>query len=314
MRIVTDIQQIPEIAGGVVSIGNFDGVHRGHQAMLATLVRMARELQVPAVAMTFDPPPVALIAPGAVPPRLNTVQRKAELMQQLGIDALLVYPTTREFLSLTAAEFFTQIVLRQLAARGLVEGENFCFGKNRAGTSRELQTYCEQQGLRLEILSAVTWQGETISSTRIRQLITAGELDRAVDFLGHPYRLTGTVISGARRGRDLGFPTANLEEIPTLVPAAGVYAGICYREGQAIPAAVHVGTNPTFKEAQQKIEVHLIDHQADLYGQTLSVDLLARCRDVRPFPDSQTLQQQLRQDIDHIRTLIHSKLSATSRH
>lgn len=308
MRILSDIQQIDDLAGGVVSIGNFDGIHRGHQAMLGKLVEVARELSVPAVAMTFDPPPVALIAPGKVPPRLTTIARKGELMARLGIDSLLVYPTTREFLNLSPEEFFQRVIVEQLQARGMVEGQNFCFGKNRAGTSLELGHFCRDRSLRLEILPDIALAGATISSTRIRQLIAQGLLEQANDCLGHPYRLTGRVVSGAGRGRLLGFPTANLADVHTLLPLPGVYAGFSEINGEAIPAAVHVGGNPTFAEEIHKIEVHLIGKQADLYDRELSVDLLARCRDVHLFPDKEALQRQLRLDVEQVRRFVAARL------
>ena len=303
MQIVHGFDALKAHRGGVVSIGNFDGVHRGHQAMLQELVGMARELQVSSVAMTFDPPPVALIAPQRVPPRLSTLARKAELMEQLGVDCLLVYPTDREFLSLTAEQFFDQIVLGELQAKGLVEGENFCFGKNRAGNSHLLRSFCQKRGLQLQIIPPVQLGHETISSTRIRELIIEGELEMASEWLGQAYRMTGTVVPGAQRGRVLGFPTANLAHVETLVPPAGVYAGFCPLEDRLIPAAVHVGNNPTFAEADHKIEVHLIDFEQNLYGQALSVDLFARCRSTQQFETAEALQIQLQHDIQQVRQL-----------
>jgi len=278
--------------------------------MLSALVAQAGKLNGPSLAMTFDPPPVALISPEKVPPRLSTVERKAELMAKLGVDALLVYPTNRAFLGLTADEFFQQIVLEQLQARGLVEGENFCFGRNRSGTADVLRSYCEQSGLELQIVPPVTAGEVMISSTRIRDSIRNGRVDEAVDLLGHPYQLTGRVVSGAQRGRQLGFPTANLSEVKTLIPAPGVYAGSCNVSGVRLAAAVNIGPNPTFAEQEHKIEIHLIGHNGDLYGQELSVDLFAACRSIQQFDSAESLKLQLEKDIRHIRGLFQQRFGS----
>ncbi|MCA8988357.1 MAG: riboflavin biosynthesis protein RibF [Planctomycetaceae bacterium] len=297
MQIVTDLTSFAPFCGGVVSIGNFDGVHRGHQQILKRLVSRAREKNVPAVAMTFDPPPVALIAPQRVPPRLSTVARKAELMSWLDVDCLLVYPTTREFLSLTAQQFFEQVIGSQLQSCGLVEGPNFFFGKNRSGNIDLLASMTATAGLDFEVVPAQLDEGETISSSGIRQMIAGGQFDRAVSWLGHPYRLTGIVSPGAARGTGIGFPTANLNEILTLVPHPGVYAATTTIEGKSYPAAVHIGGNPTFAEESTKVEVHVIGFQGDLYGRELSIDLTCHLRQVQRFSSVEALQEQLQKDI-----------------
>ncbi len=300
MQIITQLDQIASFQGGVLSIGNFDGVHRGHQAMLQRLKKNADELNVPSVAMTFDPPPVALVAPELVPPRLSTLARKTELIAKLGIDYLFVYPTDTEFLAQSAEQFFQRIVLEKFQAAGMVEGENFYFGKNRQGDVELLKQLTCEHDISLEIVEAVIAGGKMISSTRIRQLISTGEIEEAVECLGHPYRVTGTVIQGDQRGRDLGFPTANLAEIETLIPSEGVYAGICLHHGNQYSAAVNIGSNPTFSNGRKKFEVHLIGFKGDLYGQEISVDLIARCRDVKKFVNQTDLQNQLEIDIQQI--------------
>ncbi|MBB02133.1 MAG: riboflavin biosynthesis protein RibF [Planctomyces sp.] len=313
MQILTDISEAEPFRNGAVSIGNFDGVHRGHQAMLSALVEQARRLDGPALAMTFDPPPVALISPAKVPPRLSTIERKAELMSKLGVDALLVYPTNREFLSLTADDFFQQIVLQQLQAKGMVEGDNFCFGRNRSGTADVLRDYCERSGLELRIISPVTAGEKVISSTRIRELIRHGSVSEAVELLGHPYQLTGKVVSGAQRGRLIGFPTANLAEVTTLIPAPGVYAGRCEVDGRAVAAAINIGPNPTFAEQEHKIEIHLIGHDGDLYGQQLSVELFTECRKIKQFDSAESLRLQLEKDIAQIEQLFRERFGSDAR-
>lgn len=304
MQIITQLDQIASFQGGMLSIGNFDGVHRGHQAMLRELKDQAHKRNVQSVAMTFDPPPVALIAPDRVPPRLSTIARKAELIAEIGIDCLFVYPTSSNFLKLTAQQFFDQIIIQQLKAVGMVEGENFFFGAQRQGNVDLLKQLTLQQEISLRVISEVTASGKMISSTRIRNLISVGEIDEAVQCLGHPYRLSGTVVSGEKRGRELGFPTANLAGIETLIPAEGVYAGSCNHNGHRYPAAINIGGNPTFHSEERKIEVHLVGLDEDLYQQQLSVDLLARCRDIKQFKNRTELQEQLKRDIQTVEQII----------
>lgn len=304
MQVIRSLDHDFPCRGGVVSIGNFDGVHRGHQAMLRKLVSLAHQRDVPATAMTFDPPPVALIAPEKVPPRLSTVERKAELMEKLGVDCLLVYPTNREFLNLSPEAFFQKIVLQELQACGLVEGPNFFFGKDRSGDVRLLEQMAREEKLAFEVVPAVESDTGVISSSLIRRLIANGEVEEAVTLLGHPYRMTGRVEPGASRGNELGFPTANLGEVETLIPSAGVYAGIARIGGERYAAALNIGSNPTFADEDFKLEVHLLDFERNLYGQELSVDFLASVREIRKFDSPEDLQKQVQQDVTKVRQIV----------
>ena len=239
--------------GGFVAIGNFDGVHRGHQRMIAALIEQARQQSVPAVVLTFDPHPVALLAPGRVPPSLSTLDRKAELLRDCGVDVVIAYPTDHKLLDLSPEEFFTQVIRSELDARGLVEGPNFCFGKDRAGDVNTLQSLCDRYGLTLTIVEALTADGDAIvSSSAIRRAISEGRIGEAVKMLGHPYRLSGIVEPGAKRGTGLGFPTANFGGVATLLPADGVYAGQCDVDGRTYAAAVHLGPEPHVRGRPEK--------------------------------------------------------------
>ncbi|MEX0726096.1 MAG: bifunctional riboflavin kinase/FAD synthetase [Planctomycetaceae bacterium] len=291
--------------GGIVSIGNFDGVHRGHQSMIEALVADARRQRVPAVVMTFDPHPLYLIRPKDAPPQLCTLQHKIELLAARGVDTILPYPTDWDLLKLTPEEFFEQIVCRQLQARGLVEGPNFCFGRHRAGDIAKLRELCEAAEKSLQVVSPVEQQGQLVSSSRIRSLLTDGDFAAAASLLGHPYRLTGRVGQGEQRGRLLGFPTANLTEIETLLPADGVYAGeVTFDKRNRYAAAVHVGSNPTFHQAERKVEVHLLDFSGDIYGESLSVDLHDRIRDTQKFGNVDELKAQLHRDLTRVREIV----------
>jgi riboflavin kinase / FMN adenylyltransferase len=295
--------------GGFVSIGNFDGVHRGHQAMIAALVRHARSAGVPAVVLTFEPHPITLLRPEQSPPQLNTPERKAELLGRCGVDCTIAYPTDWDLLNLSPQEFFDRIVLGELQARGLVEGPNFFFGHGRAGDIHTLEQLCRQAGLVLEIVPPVTIEGQMVSSSVVRSLISGGRIAEAVALLGHPYRVRGTVVSGAERGRQLGFPTANLDGIHTLLPPDGVYAGVAHHAGRRYPAAVSLGPNTTFGEDARKLEVYLIGFSGDLYGHELDLDFIERLRDMRSFANIEELRQQLEQDVEQTRQLVNSRNS-----
>ncbi len=287
--------------GGVLAIGNFDGIHRGHQKMLSVLRERADAYQVPAVVLTFDPPPVQLLRPDSVPPRLTTLETKKSLIEQQGVDCLIVYPTDLALLNLSPEEFFDQIVIEKLSARGMVEGPNFYFGKNRAGDVNRLAELCAAANRELNVIEPEVIAGDWISSSQIRHSITEGNLSRAVKMLGRPYRLEGQVVAGEKRGRELGFPTANLAKIPTLVPANGVYAGWCHMDNNQHPAAVHIGPNPTFGEVLPKVEVHVLDFAGDLYGQRIDVDFLERIRGTKTFQNAEELKQQIQIDLTEVR-------------
>ncbi|OYW24505.1 MAG: riboflavin biosynthesis protein RibF [Planctomycetales bacterium 12-60-4] len=285
------------VRGSFVAIGNFDGVHRGHQAMVERLLGLARRHDRPAIVVTFDPHPLALLRSGGAPPGLTTVPERVELLRKAGVDDVVVLATSPELLQLTAERFFEQVVQQELHAAGLVEGPNFCFGKDRGDNITILRHLCQAHGVSLDVIDPVTWKGQWVSSSAIRSLLIAGDLDSAVDLLGHPYRLTGLVTRGAERGRTLGVPTANLAEIATVLPGFGVYAGKATVSGHCFPTAVNIGPNPTFGEGATKIEAHIIDFTGDLYDQALSIDLTTRLRDIRKFSAIDELKQQLADDI-----------------
>lgn len=298
MRILRGLDDISECRGGRLSIGNFDGVHLGHQAMLATLVSEASAAGVPSIAMTFEPHPLNLVAPERAPVRLTSSARRAELIAGCGVDWLIEYPTDNALLSLSAEEFFERIIRSGLGATGIVEGPNFCFGRGRGGTIDVLRSLCEQAQIPLTVLEAISANETLVSSSAIRQAIAAGKIADAVAMLGNPYRLTGTVVRGAGRGTSLGFGTANLEGIPTLLPQEGVYGGVSRVGGRLYPAAVNCGGNPTFEEHARKTEVHLVGYtDGELYGQDLSVDLIGRVRETRKFAGVDELKTQLASDI-----------------
>jgi len=304
-----------EIRSGALTIGNFDGVHLGHAKIAQQVRKRADEVDGPAVVFTFDPHPVRLLRPELAPPPLTWTRRKVELLGQLGIDAVIAYPTTPELLQLTPDEFFQQIIVQKMAAKAMVEGPNFNFGKDRAGDVHTLASLCEKNGMKLDIVEPLTRPGETeyVSSSRIRKLIAQGNVQVAREMLTQPYRIRGMVTHGAGRGAQLGFATANLEAVDTLVPEMGVYAGMSYRGDNVYAAAINIGPNPTFGEKARKIEVHLIDFQGSLYGEPLEVSFLSRLRDVTTFDGVEALQRQLDKDIHTTIQTFQQYQSQTSR-
>jgi riboflavin kinase/FMN adenylyltransferase len=298
-----DWRETPPVScrGGAVAVGNFDGVHQGHAALMMALRREAQAVRGPAVALTFDPRPLELLRPSQVHPPLTTHAERARLLQQLGADHVVVVHIDRELLSLRADAFFAQVIQERFAARGVVEGVNFGFGRNREGNVGRLAELCRAAGIGLVVAPPVRVDGAVVSSSRVRAALLAGDVAAATQLLGRLYRLQGTVGVGQRRGRTLGFPTANLDHIETLVPADGVYAVVAHVQGTPWPAAANIGPNPTFGETARKVEVHLIDFEGDLYDKPLAIDFVQRLRDTRPFAGVEDLKAQLQQDVEQAR-------------
>jgi riboflavin kinase/FMN adenylyltransferase len=286
---------------GAVTIGNFDGVHRGHARIVQRLIETAKSVGGPAMVFTFDPHPVRLLRPEQAPPPLTWTDRKAELLAELGVDAVIAYPTDEALLKLSPEQFFQQIVREQLAARAMVEGPNFFFGRGRGGDIRLLGELCAASDMTLEVVEPLVEEGEFVSSSRVRDLIQSGDVAAAAQMLTCPYRIRGLVTHGAGRGHKIGFATANLEGIDTLLPSPGVYAGRAIAPAGTWPAAINIGPNPTFGENALKVEVHLIDFSGSLYGLPLEVDFLARLRDIQPFASISELVSQLAKDVEAAR-------------
>ena len=289
----------PETPACAATVGNFDGVHLGHAAIVSRLLETARRLSVPAVVLTFDPHPASIVRPATAPRPLTTPQRRAELLGALGVDAVLVQPTDTRLVAIEAEAFYADILRGRLRTVALVEGTDFHFGARRRGDMAMLAGLCAADGVRLETVGPVESLGDSVSSSRLRRLIGEGCVADAAALLTAPYRLTGRVVEGMKRGRTLGFPTANLDGIATLLPANGVYAARATVAGaeRAWPAAVHVGPNASFSEAAISVEAHLVGFSGNLYGETLDVDFLERLRDTRTFPTVDALKGQLSVDV-----------------
>ncbi len=305
MKLIRSLTEFPEsLRGGALTIGNFDGVHRGHQVIIDQLKQFASRDGGTAIVFTFDPHPVRILRPDQTPPPLTWTNRKADLLADLGVDAVIAYPTDRALLELNYREFFNQIVVEKLSAKAMVEGPNFYFGRGREGTVDRLSELCQESSIELQIVEPKLENSESfISSSRIRELIRFGDVDQARQLLTRPYRIRGMVTHGAARGTKIGFPTANLDAIDTLIPANGVYAGRTYVDGRSHWSAIHVGPNPTFSEHIPKVESHLLDFGGSIYGEAIEVDFISRLRDIRQFETQRQLTDQLDLDVQSTRAI-----------
>jgi riboflavin kinase / FMN adenylyltransferase len=297
MELLRGFDSLDAFRGSFLSIGNFDGVHRGHQQMFACLVRHAREHNVPSCVFTFEPHPIQLLRPEHCPPALTSLEQKAELIEACGVDCMVVYSTDLRLLNLSAEDFFQSVVLGEFDAIGMVEGPNFFFGRNRSGTIKQLTDFCKAADIELDAVPPVFVGTQMVSSSVIRSLLLDGEVEEASDLLGHRYRVAGRVSKGSERGRTIGFPTANLSQVVTVLPLDGVYSGVAWHNGRNWPAAINLGPNPTFGERRRKLEVHLIGFEGDLYDQPLQVEFATRIRETMEFPDVEALKTQLEQDV-----------------
>lgn len=306
MPILRDLEQLSDAQrGGAVTIGNFDGVHLGHLRIVRRLLERAAEVNGPAIVFTFDPHPVRILRPAECPPPLTWTERKAQLLAEHGVNKIIAYPTDERLLRLSARQFFQQIVCDSLQARALVEGPNFFFGHDREGNVELLAELTQAAGITLDVVEPYELKGELVSSSLVRRLIADGEVARAAQMLSAPYRIRGMVTHGAGRGSKLGFATANLEAVDTLLPQTGVYAGRAWVDSEPYPAAISLGANPTFGDRQYKVEVHLIDYEQTIYGQPLEVEFLQRLRDIVAFESEHELIEQLKQDIAQVRDIVH---------
>lgn len=304
MKLIRRMSDLPDdLRGGALSIGNFDGVHRGHAALVSRLKDFADRMDTATIVFTFDPHPVRLLRPDEAPPPLTWTNRKADLLAAIGVDAVVAYPTDRELLQLSAHEFFERIVVDAIGARAMVEGPNFYFGRGREGDIALLETLCRKHDIELAIVPPVKVDGELISSSRIRDLIRQGDVSRAARMLTQPYRIRGLVTHGAARGKQLGFPTANMDGIDTLIPAMGIYAGRAYVDGRPHWSAIHIGPSPTFGDQVPKVEVHILEFENSIYGQPIEVDFIERLRDIRQFDSTDELIEQMRQDVARTRQI-----------
>jgi riboflavin kinase / FMN adenylyltransferase len=305
MRIINDLTFTKrDFTSPVVTIGSYDGLHLGHQAIIKRVIELAKEGKGDAVVLTFEPHPVKFLHPELHIPLITPYRKKMMLLAQFGIDVTINLPFSKDIARMSAQQFIEEIVWKRIAPRRVVVGFNFTFGKGRTGSPTELEKIGKRLGFAVEIVPPFRAAGEIVSSTRIRELIEAGDIKEANYMLGNNFFMLGKVIHGHARGKGLGFPTANLEVTQDLYPNDGVYAGTVIVDDRRYNGVVNIGTNPTFGDGQLAVEVFLFDYQGDLYGRELQVALVGKIRDEQTFPSPDLLVRQIEQDIQRAKEIL----------
>lgn len=290
--------------GCVATIGNFDGVHLGHQAVLGQLAERAAQLHLPTCVILFEPHPRELFAPESAPPRLSRLREKLEALRRFSVDRVLCIRFTRDFAAWSATRFVEQVLAQQLGVRYLVVGDDFRFGQGRSGDFALLQREGARLGFQVSHMQSFFIDGVRVSSTAVREALMAGQLQRAEQWLGRRYRLSGRVAHGEKRGRQLGFPTANVYLHRRTVPLRGVFAVEVFGAAEEPwPGVANIGTRPTVNGAGVLLEVHLLDFAGDLYGRHLQVAFRAKLRDETKFPSLDALKAQIARDVDDARAV-----------
>jgi len=314
MQVATGSECVGERArGAVLTIGNFDGLHLGHQTLMSGVVERARALGVSAAVYTFDPHPKRVLQPQFPHPQITIWPQFEHELEQLGIGLLIREPFTRELAALDPEAFVREVLHQRLGPAEIWVGRDFRFGHDRTGSDDTLRRLAREHGIQVRVVSQVLEAGEDVSSTRVRALIELGRLGEVARCLGRLYTIWGTVVTGEARGRALGFPTANLVPENELVPGSGVYATTVQRvegdrpTGPRLPSVTNIGTRPTFGEGSSRVETHLLDFDGDLYGQRLALGFAARLRGEQRFASPDALRAQLVEDVKRARPLLVSQ-------
>lgn len=309
MRIYRGVASIDDhLRGAVLTVGNFDGVHLGHQRILRTAHALAKVSSAAVAAMTFEPHPIAVLRPEHAPARLTPWEEKLRQLERAGADAVIRLDTDWPLLSLPADDFVREVLVKRIHPSYIVEGPDFAFGRGRSGDVRTLEELSPKGGYRLRIVDPYRLhlqEGEqiTVSSTQIRKLLVGGKVEDAARCLGRPYALIGTVIHGAGAGHKLGFPTINLDVGEQLVPADGVYAGMAVVAGLRAPAAISIGKRPTLGGRELVVEAFVLDESGDWYAETARIEIMTRLRDQRKFENPTALTDQIAEDVQRVRDI-----------
>ena len=308
MDIVQGSSSLPLQGESAITIGFFDGVHRGHQAVIKRVVDVAKQRELRSVVVTFDRHPLQTLSPGKVPPLLTTLKRKAAAIEELGADVLFVLEFTEEVSRWSPEEFVDRVLVEGLHTRHVSIGTNFTFGHKATGNFQVLADLGTARDFTVEAIGIFKVAGRPVSSTSIREALAEGDLEWPERVLGRRYVVEGQVVTGAGRGRGLGWPTANLRTPDgILLPGRGVYACLAMLDGRAVPAAVNIGINPTFGGEPLHLEAHLLDFDEDILGKVLGIEFWKRLRDERKFDSPEELTKQIEQDVEHTRDLVASR-------
>lgn len=302
----------PEHRGCVATIGNFDGVHLGHQNVLGQLAEKAAELHLPTVVITFEPQPAEFFGSDKAPPRLARFREKLEALSRFSVNRVLCLPFNRSLSALSAAEFIRRVVVDGLGVRYLVVGDDFRFGQGRSGDFAMLQRAGDEHGFQVVNMHTFAVDGERVSSTRIRDALARGSMQQAARLLGRPYRMSGRVAHGDKRGRTIGFPTANIFLHRRASPINGVFMVEMFGlDREPWPGVANLGSRPTVDGTSSLLEVHLLGLERDIYGCHVHVDFLERLREERRFPSFDELKQQIIADVERAKGLFHARYQTT---
>ncbi len=311
--IIKNIAELDQpLQNPVLTIGNFDGVHKGHKALFDKVKERAAAIAGQSVVMTFDPHPIKVMRPDSAPPLITPIEQKLRLIKEAGVDVIICLPFDREFAQIGAREFVEKILVEKIGIKELVVGYDYTFGRNREGNIGLLRKLGDELGFKVHVLDPVYVEGRLVSSTSIRNLVRGGNLDEARILLGRDYEVCGTVVRGRNRGaRLLGFPTANLNLIDELIPKEGVYAVEVIvpawpadRGQECYPGVTNIGRNPTFGNGALSIETHILDFSGDLLGQVIRVKFIQRLRDERKFESIEALSSQIAKDVERAKEIL----------
>ncbi len=307
MKIIRSLGDVSRsgLSNPVLTLGNFDGVHLGHQAIFKQVVARALETGGSSAAFTFEPHPLKVLAPHRSPKLLSTFREKMERIEAEGMDAVICAKFTPEFASQNPEDFVRDVLAGAIGAKAVYVGHDYAFGKDRQGDINFLREAGKRYGFEVHVVGPVKVEGIIVSSTKIRQLIMDGEVCLASKLLGRPYSIEGTVISGHSRGREIGFPTANITTPNELAPKEGVYAVTLEVEGKLYKGAANIGSNPTFGDSSVSYEAHLFDFTGDLYGKFLKMKFIKRVRDEFKFKSTEELKEQIRKDLELVRSVLY---------
>ena len=299
MAVISDMKQLKQpLRNPVLTIGNFDGVHKGHLALFNMVKERAKSINGQSALITFDPHPIKVVKPGNGPRLITLTQQKLELIQDADIDVVFCLPFTKEFAAISALDFVQNILVDKIGVKEIVVGYDYTFGHKREGNIQFLQKKGDTFGFKVHVVEPVYVGRNLVSSTSIRKLVREGNLSEAKELLGRDYQVCGTVIRGKNRGgRLLGFPTANIELIDELVPKLGVYAAYVVVDNQTHNGVTNIGYNPTFGKGPFSIETHILDFEGDLLGQNIRIKFIERLRDEQPFGSIKDLSAQIGRDI-----------------
>jgi riboflavin kinase/FMN adenylyltransferase len=303
--LITDLKEITTpFTRSVITLGNFDGLHLGHQELIRKVIRRAKETGARSIVVTFRPHPLKILAPEKCPPLISIYEEKIKLFEKLGIDVLVKIPFTLDFAKMTPGDFVKGILCDMLGAKEIFVGFNYRFGRGREGNITTLKALGERLGFTVREVEQVSLDGEVISSTKIRHLLRDGEVEHAARLLGRTYTITGIVVKGDGRGKDLGFPTANIAPKHSIIPAHGVYAVRLFVRDRFYDGIANIGMRPTFDKNVLTVEVHVFDFNEDIYGEDISLYFIGKIRDEKKFGSAGELIDQIRSDVGVARDLL----------